>query len=126
MVRLLEERAKAGVDVKIIGRLTKRGSKRSVRKVAQRRLHTRTIIRDGRQGFIGSQSLRELELNARREIGAIFREPKIVARLCKIFEEDWSTTVDPQNAVDFAADVEPICKGARKVVNHGINDMPCR
>ncbi len=125
MVRLLEERAKAGVDVKIIGRLTKRGSKLSVRRLAQRRLHTRTIIRDGRQGFIGSQSLRELELNARREIGLIFREPKIVSRLCKIFEEDWAATVDPQIAVDVAAEGTPIGKVAKRVVKHVIKDMPC-
>jgi len=124
MVRLLEERAKAGVDVKIIGRLTKRGSKLSVRKLA-RRLHTRTIIRDGRQGFIGSQSLRELELNARREIGLIFREPKIVSRLCKIFKEDWAATVDPQIAVDVAAEGTPIGKVAKRVVKHVIKDMPC-
>ena len=33
------------------------------------RLHTRTIIRDGAQAFIGSQSLRGHELDARREVG---------------------------------------------------------
>jgi phosphatidylserine/phosphatidylglycerophosphate/cardiolipin synthase-like enzyme len=124
MVRLLEERAKAGVDVKIIGRLIKRGSKLSVRKLAGRRLHTRTLIRDGRQGFIGSQSLRELELNARREIGLVFREPKIVSRLCEIFEEDWTTTVDPQIAVDPPVEVAPIGKVAKKVIKHVIKDMP--
>jgi cardiolipin synthase len=124
MVRLLEERAKAGVDVKIIGRLTKRNSKLPVRKLAGRRLHTRTIIRDGRQVFNGSQSLRELELNARREVGVIVREPKIVARLCKIFEEDWSATVDPQVAVDVPVEVAPVGKVAKRVAKQVIKDMP--
>ena len=124
MVRLLEERAKAGVDVKIIGRLAKRGSKLAVKKLATRRLHTRTIIRDGRQAFNGSQSLRELELNARREIGMIFREPKIVAHLCKIFEEDWTATADQHLAVDAPAQVVPISKVAKKVAKQVIKDMP--
>jgi phosphatidylserine/phosphatidylglycerophosphate/cardiolipin synthase-like enzyme len=124
MVRLLEERAKAGVDVRIIGRLTKRNSKLPVRKLAGRRLHTRTIIRDGRQVFNGSQSLRELELNARREVGIIFRESKIVARLSKIFEEDWSATVDPQVKVDVPAVVAPVGKVAKRVAKQVIKDMP--
>ncbi|HEY6389799.1 MAG TPA: phospholipase D-like domain-containing protein [Bryobacteraceae bacterium] len=124
IVRLLEERAKAGVDVKIIGRLTKRGSKLPVKKLAARRLHTRTIIRDGRQAFTGSQSLRELELNARREVGMIFRDAKIAARLCKIFEEDWIATAEPQAAEDAAAEVIPVSKVAKKVAKQVIKDMP--
>jgi len=125
MVRLLEERAKAGVDVRIIGRLTKRNSKLPVRKLAGRRLHTRTIIRDGRQVFNGSQSLRELELNARREVGIIFRESKIVARLSKVFEEDWSATVDPEVKVEApAAEVAPLGKVAKRVAKQVIKDMP--
>jgi len=124
MVRLLEERAKAGVDVRIIGRLTKRNSKLPVRKLAGRRLHSRTIVRDGRQAFNGSQSLRELELNARREVGIIFRETKIVSRLRKIFEEDWSTTVDPQVKVDIPVAVAPVGKVAKRVAKQVIKDMP--
>jgi len=124
MIRLLEERAKAGVDVKIIGRLAKRGSKLAVKKLAQRRLHTRTIIRDGRHVFTGSQSLRELELNARREVGIIFHDPKIVSRMCKIFEEDWTATAEPQTAVDALTDVIPVSKVAKKVAKQVIKDMP--
>jgi hypothetical protein len=56
------------------------------------RLHTRTIIRDGRQAFVGSQSLRPAELDARRELGLIVRDPKIVKKLQITFEADWSTT----------------------------------
>jgi cardiolipin synthase len=124
IVRLLEERAKAGVDVRIIGRLTKRGSKLPVRKLAGVRLHTRTIVRDGRQAFNGSQSLRELELNARREVGIIFREAKIVAPLRKIFEEDWSASVDPQVKVDIPVEVAPVGKVAKRVAKQVIKDMP--
>ena len=36
-----------------------------------RRLHVRAIIRDGSRAFVGSQSLRKLELEKRREVGVI-------------------------------------------------------
>jgi hypothetical protein len=56
------------------------------------RLHTRTIIRDGRQAFVGSQSLRPAELDSRRELGLIVRDPKILKKLLATFESDWSAT----------------------------------
>ena len=57
--------------------------------LASMRLHTRTIIRDRKQAFIGSQSLRQLELDARREMGVIFRDPAVIKSLLRVFEEDW-------------------------------------
>ena len=53
------------------------------------RLHVRAMMRDGRRAFIGSQSLRRLELDERREVGVIVRDPTIVARLEKLFDYDW-------------------------------------
>jgi phosphatidylserine/phosphatidylglycerophosphate/cardiolipin synthase-like enzyme len=90
MVNILSERAKAGVDVRIIGKLSRRGAALNARKL-NFRLHTRTIIRDGKAVFLGSQSLRELELDARREVGILFREPKAVAEILRVFEEDWES-----------------------------------
>jgi phosphatidylserine/phosphatidylglycerophosphate/cardiolipin synthase-like enzyme len=92
MIRLLLERAKAGVDVRILGRLAKKGANLKAQSLPKRRLHVRAMIRDGRRAFIGSQSLRKLELDSRREVGIVIREPKIVKQLCCIFEEDWSHT----------------------------------
>jgi cardiolipin synthase len=92
MIRLLEERAKKGVKIRIVGRMASRNSKLDVRKLPHTRLHTRTIVRDRRQMFLGSQSLRELELDARREIGIIIHDSKLVNSVVRIFEEDWSST----------------------------------
>ena len=88
MLRLLGARAQAGVDIKVIGRVSQADSKLAVRKLSMR-LHTRTIIRDGTQAFIGSQSLREMELGARRELGIIFRDKKIAEKLAQLFQQDW-------------------------------------
>ncbi len=122
MIRVLEERAKAGVEIKIIGRLTRKGSKLDWHKLAPMRLHTRTIVRDGRHAFIGSQSLREIELVARREVGVIFRDAKIVSRLGKIFVEDWVATAKPKE-VNVAADAEPAAKVAKKVAKAVAKDL---
>lgn len=91
MVRLLEERAKAGVDVRIIGKLTRKSPRLEARKLAPWRLHTRTMIRDGNLAFVGSQSLRGIELDMRREIGIIFRDAKVVGRMVQTFCDDWHT-----------------------------------
>jgi phosphatidylserine/phosphatidylglycerophosphate/cardiolipin synthase-like enzyme len=90
MIGALQRRAKAGVEVRVIGKISERASVR-VRKMTRMRLHTRTIIRDGHQAFIGSQSLRPAELDSRREVGLIVRESKIVKKLLATFESDWSS-----------------------------------
>ena len=50
------------------------------------------IVRDGRRAFVGSQGLRKVELDGRREVGVIVKDPKVIARMTAIFEEDWSET----------------------------------
>src|SRR5579863_3269584 len=72
MTRLLQERSDAGIDVRLIGRVTGPKVTFAARKLSGMRLHTRSMIRDGKKAFIGSQSLREVELGSRREVGVIF------------------------------------------------------
>jgi cardiolipin synthase len=91
MLRILSERAKAGVEIKIIGSVAGRSGLNS-QKLAGRRLHTRTIIRDRRQAFVGSQSLRTAELDSRREVGLIVRDLQVVKKLIETFESDWTST----------------------------------
>src|SRR5207248_1757438 len=94
IIKLLLERARAGVEIKIIGKF---GSKKhkddlAVEKYAGKRLHVRVIIRDARRAFIGSQSLRKVELEKRREIGVIVHDKRVVRQMRRIFEEDWAET----------------------------------
>jgi cardiolipin synthase len=88
MVRALNERAKSGVDVRVIGSVGKK-SQLNVRPLRGFRLHTRTIVCDRREAFVGSQSLRKAELDARREVGLIVRDKKVVSGLLDTFEADW-------------------------------------
>jgi phosphatidylserine/phosphatidylglycerophosphate/cardiolipin synthase-like enzyme len=123
MIRLLEERAKAGVTVRIIGRLARRNPKLEVHKLAKLRLHTRTIIRDGEHAFVGSQSLRAAELDTRREVGVIFSDRRIVPSLVKVFREDWqlAETIKEQARTDEKAPAEKVAKKLAKAV---VKELP--
>jgi phosphatidylserine/phosphatidylglycerophosphate/cardiolipin synthase-like enzyme len=90
MIRLLQERAKAGVDIRILGRLAKRGAGLKVEKLAKPRLHVRAILRDARELFVGSQSLRAAELDKRREVGVIVRDASTARQFREMFEGDWA------------------------------------
>jgi phosphatidylserine/phosphatidylglycerophosphate/cardiolipin synthase-like enzyme len=92
MIRLIRQRAKAGVDVRVIGKIARRGADLRVQKMPDLRLHVRAMVSDGTTAFVGSQSLRALELDARREIGLIVREPKVVRGILDLFEQDWART----------------------------------
>ena len=91
MLRILQERAKAGVEIKIIGAVAGHAPF-DVQKLGGTRLHTRTIIRDRHQAFVGSQSLRTAELDARREVGLIIQDAKAVKKLVSTFETDWASS----------------------------------
>jgi len=88
MLRVLKERAKAGVEIRVIGRV-KKCEDFDVRKLRALRLHTRTIVRDSRDAFVGSQSLRALELDHRREVGIVVGDSRVVKTIEATFEADW-------------------------------------
>jgi len=92
MIRLLNERAKAGVDIRILGKVTSHRENLQVEKVPRLRLHVRAILRDEQDLFIGSQSLRALELDRRREIGIIIKDSKAIKRFREVFDSDWGET----------------------------------
>ena len=93
MIRLLDERANAGVEIKIIGAAGKRIKRALVRKMPLIRLHVQAIIRDRRDLFFGSQSLRKVELDQRREVGVITDDPQAVHSFFVIFEMDWGDII---------------------------------
>ncbi len=92
MIKLRQDRVKAGVDVRIIGKVSKRGEGLTVEKMPGLRLHVRAILRDGQQMFLGSMSLRALELDKRREVGVIVKERAAAKQFREIFQEDWAKT----------------------------------
>jgi phosphatidylserine/phosphatidylglycerophosphate/cardiolipin synthase-like enzyme len=90
-VKLIAQRAAAGVQVQVIGKAPGLAKSKdvAVRPLKDLRLHVRAIIRDGTHVFVGSQSLRKLELDSRREVGLIITNPTVSRRMLQIFETDW-------------------------------------
>jgi len=113
VLRLLAERQHAGVDVRIIGKVGAR-STISAQKYPGKRLHVRAILRDGVKAFVGSQSLRPLELERRREIGVFVAEPAMVRKMVAVFEEDWAKTPAGEAAAKAAAEAATTNKDAKE------------
>jgi cardiolipin synthase len=90
--RVLLDRIRAGVEVRVIGKLEKISSGVECRKLLDLRLHVRAIVRDGNACFVGSQSLRKLELDGRREVGLIITDSRIAKKVQAVFEADWAQT----------------------------------
>jgi len=92
MLRLLQARAKAGVEIRAFGKLMKDIPGADARKMPDLRLHVRAMIRDGSSAFVGSQSLRKLELDGRREVGVIITNALVAKEMQAVFEADWAQT----------------------------------
>ena len=104
MVKLLNERAGAGVDVRVIGSMKGAADGVQVCKPGMR-LHVRAIIRDGLRAFVGSQSLRKEELTSRREVGLLVNNPAVARRLRQVFEADWAESAPKPKDDEVPADL---------------------
>ena len=87
--RVLQDRARRGVEIRILGKLEKPLAGVETRKLVGMRMHVRAIVRDSKSAFIGSQSLRKLELDGRREVGVIVNDSRIAKKMQAVFETDW-------------------------------------
>ena len=105
MLRIISERIKAGVEVKIIGSVEAKWNIGG-EPFPGKRMHVRAMICDGRRAFVGSQSLRRLELESRREVGVIVTDDVVVGQLKQYFELDWSKTEAGRREAKKAAKAE--------------------
>ena len=105
MIKLLQDRVKAGVDVRIIGKVGKRGVGLTSEKMPGMRQHVRAMLRDRNELFLGSMSLRALELDKRREVGVIVKERAAARQFRELFEKDWAKT-DAGRKAEKAKDKE--------------------
>jgi phosphatidylserine/phosphatidylglycerophosphate/cardiolipin synthase-like enzyme len=101
ILRLITERLRAGVDVRVIGKVEAKWDV-PFEKYEGKRLHIRAIIRDGDRAFLGSQSLRRIELEKRREVGIVVTDHSVVREMQAIFEHDWAETDGAKKAIKKA------------------------
>ncbi|MEO8099375.1 MAG: phospholipase D-like domain-containing protein [Acidobacteriota bacterium] len=91
MLEILEEKATAGVEIRVIGSVKPSNPNLLVRHSNALRLHVRCIVCDGARVFLGSQSLRRFELDMRREVGILMKDTAIASKITKVFELDWES-----------------------------------
>jgi phosphatidylserine/phosphatidylglycerophosphate/cardiolipin synthase-like enzyme len=92
MIAVIKERSESGVKVRVLGEVEKKWSEElpwRVRPFSGPKLHVRCIVRDRDAAFVGSQSLRKLELDDRREVGLITKDRRTVGRIASVFALDW-------------------------------------
>ena len=97
IISLLKARAESGVKIKVLGGVEKKWAGElawKVRAFKTLKLHVRCVIRDGQAAFVGSQSLRKLELDERREVGLITKDRRTVGRIAATFASDWKANGD--------------------------------
>jgi phosphatidylserine/phosphatidylglycerophosphate/cardiolipin synthase-like enzyme len=123
MLRILEERRQAGVKIRIIGHVA-RSKHLNSRALRRMRLHTRVIIRDGKQAFLGSQSLRKLELDSRREIGIMVSSRKVISALTTIFDDDWKASTAEAGKKMLDADTRRASKKVAKTLKKKLAPEP--
>ena len=54
-------------------------------------MHGKQVIADGGQAFVGSENLTNTSLIQNRELGILFTDPGMIARLLSVFESDFTT-----------------------------------
>jgi len=90
---LLLAKASAGCDVKIITRdavMYSTAPNLHIRRFTKYKLHAKCIVVDTLRFFIGSQNLRGVSLDRRREVGIIVEDEPIARKIERIFDEDWA------------------------------------
>lgn len=98
MIKLLKARVAKGVRVRVLGSMKGKDPGIHECKLAGMRLHVRAIVRDGRQAFVGSQSLRTIELDQRREAGLIINNPTVARKILQVFDADWAASATGDKA----------------------------
>lgn len=104
---LLLKKASAGVDVRIISRKTHFDDavpNFHVRKLARYKLHAKCVTVDSARFFVGSQNLRTVSLDRRRELGIIVEDDAMTRRIERVFDEDWVNATEMRSAIEASAD----------------------
>jgi cardiolipin synthase len=103
VIGLLLRKASSGCDVKIISRDTYYNEvvpNFHVRELARYKLHAKCIVIDSNRFFVGSQNLRKVSLDNRREVGIIIQDDAVSRRIERVFDEDWANATEMRAAAE--------------------------
>ena len=96
-IGLLLRKASLGCSIKIISEDTSYDEvvpNYHVRKLARYKLHAKCVVVDGSRFFIGSQNIRPVSLDRRREVGMVVDDDAMARKIERVFDEDWDNATD--------------------------------
>jgi phosphatidylserine/phosphatidylglycerophosphate/cardiolipin synthase-like enzyme len=102
---LLLRKAAAGCSVRIISRDTHYDDivpNLHVCRLGRYKLHAKCIVIDSTYFFVGSQNLRKVSLDDRRELGIIVEDTALARRIERVFDEDWIGATEIRGAANEA------------------------
>lgn len=108
-IGLLLRKASSGCSIKIIGEDTDYDQvvpNFNVRKLARYKLHAKCIVVDGTRFFVGSQNLRKVSLDRRREVGLIVEDDAMARKIERVFDEDWDNATEMLAATEANVGIE--------------------
>jgi cardiolipin synthase A/B len=92
IIRLLDQKAKDGVDVRVICEEhppVPAGSAIGSREITRFKLHAKCFVVDGERAVLGSMNLRTTSFDKRREVCVAIDDSSIAKRLEAVFTADW-------------------------------------
>ena len=96
-IGVLLRKASAGCSIKIISDDTDYDEvvpNFHVRKLARYKLHAKCVVVDGSRFFVGSQNLRKVSMDRRREVGLIVEDDALARKIERVFDEDWENATE--------------------------------
>jgi phosphatidylserine/phosphatidylglycerophosphate/cardiolipin synthase-like enzyme len=103
ILELLAEKARQGVEVRILGKEKSAGNLSSaveIRESPRFKLHAKCTIVDGSRAVLGSMNLRTESFDRRREVSIIVDDADVLRRLNAVFASDW----EPQAPASASAE----------------------
>ncbi|HXG95446.1 MAG TPA: phospholipase D-like domain-containing protein [Blastocatellia bacterium] len=97
VMSILLRKASSGCSVRVISRDTHYDDvvpNFHVKKLARFKLHAKCVVVDSSRFFIGSQNLRAVSFERRREVGLIVEDDGVARKIERVFDEDWDTATE--------------------------------
>jgi len=123
IVKLLVEKARSGVAVRVLGDEKHGTTLPSVinsRATPRFKLHAKCTIIDGTRAVIGSMNMRAQSFDRRREVCIVVDDADVISRLNAVFNSDWDPKAPPSAGAKTMIGTSPLLKQPELRIESGL------
>src|SRR6185503_450058 len=123
IVKLLVEKARSGVAVRVLGDEKHGTTLPSVinsRATPRFKLHAKCTIIDGTRAVIGSMNMRAQSFDRRREVCIVVDDADVISRLNAVFNSDWDPKAPPSAGARTMIGTSPLLKQPELRIESGL------